>query len=153
MVRRVSETWERLRIMCGRRGLVIILVCSLELMLGSATLSAPPITFEMLPLLRAITPVAWGWIQIVLAIAALGFVTRQTGKDRFGFQLLFFPPAIWGLAYLSSVALGDWPLGVFNGIRAAVLWLGYAFMILVVSGMIGIEELKETDPSGSDSNG
>jgi hypothetical protein len=133
----------RLIHLIGRRGFVIILLSIIEITLGSATIATPQPLYQNLAFVTLVSPSVWGGIQILLGVLALIFAPLRTGRDKVGFQLLFIPPMIWGFAYLGSVILGDWPLDLVSGLRATVIWAGYGLMILIVSGMIGVEELQD----------
>lgn len=83
-----------------------------------------------------------GFLWVIFgAIAILG-AFLPTGYDRHGFRSAYPMPVIWGTNYLVSVLLGDYESGWTSGLAVSSIWFGYAFLILAVSGMIGVEDIR-----------
>lgn len=123
-----------------RRGVFLWVMSILQGLIGWSTLDAPPIVFKDLALISEITPLFWGWVQISLAFVMAFFAVTRAGLDRFGFMAAYIMPFVWGSSYLVTTIHGDYPLGAVAGVRSVAVWYGYCAMIMIVSGMIGLEK-------------
>ncbi len=130
----------------GRRGACLAMLSLLVSSVGWGTLTDPPLNYGDLPILNAADPAIWGVVQIILGLIGFVYVFADSpATDRYGFQAILLAPSIWGSAWLLSVVVGNYDGSIVIGLRQATLWLGYALLILIVSGMIGVEDLNRED--------
>ncbi len=144
MRRRLSEVLKR-KHPVGRRGACLLAIGYLEFIYGLAMVAEP--AFRARPGIDVATTIlpglAWGILWVIFgALAMLGGL-MPTGYDRHGFRAAYPMPVIWGTNYLVSVLLGEYASGWISGLAVSSIWFGYAFLVLAVSGMIGVEDLRD----------
>ena len=131
----------------GRRGSCLLAIGYLEFIYGLAMVAEPD--FRARPGIDVITAFVPGFVLGVMWVG-FGVVTMigsllPTGFDRHGFRAAYPMPVVWGTNYLVSVMLGEYESGWVSGLAVSSIWFGYAFLILAVSGMIGVEDIRDRE--------
>lgn len=143
MMRRTNTPKFRLSI--GRRGGCLIAIGYLEFVYGLAMVAEP--AFRARPGIDVVTTFipgeVWGWLWVVFGVLAILGAFLPTGYDRHGFRAAYPMPVIWGTNYLLSTIVGESETGWVSGLAVSSIWYGYAFLILAVSGMIGVEDIRD----------
>jgi hypothetical protein len=118
----------------GRRGWFLILFALAYLMVGVSytCLPLPPARAHALAwLLHWVPTNAIGDAWFAAAAVALVSAFLPLPRDRFGFVALFAVPAVMGVVYAISWAVGDAPGGLVTTLLTEMI----ATAVLVVSGM------------------
>lgn len=135
----------------SRRGMFLVIIGIIQLVIGWATLIAPAPSLTSLHMAHAIGPVALGAVMLTAGVGVIVNAFWPPGRDRLGFMIAFPVPLFWGLDTMITTVMGQWPVGGYTGgLRSVVFWWGYAALILLVSGMVGIEEYRYGERSDSD---
>jgi hypothetical protein len=138
----IRKAFKKLHV--GRRGACLIAIGYLEFIYGLAMVAEP--NFRARPGIDVATTVlpgvVWGYLWVIFGTLAILGAFLPTGYDRHGFRAAYPMPVIWGTNYLVSVLLGEYANGWIAGLAVSSIWYGYAFLILAVSGMIGVEDLR-----------
>lgn len=50
----------------------------------------------------------WGAMWIACGLIGMAAAALRTGKDRFGFGAVCLPPLVWALAYVVTIATGEY---------------------------------------------
>lgn len=118
----------------GRRGMMLLVIGTLQGLLGWSIILAPPATFGALPAFSLFSQQTYAWMWIVPGIIAiLGAFSKFGRLEAAAFFFAYLMPFLWGLAYVVSW----WPdhaLDVGTTVRAAGLYWCYAAIVLITSG-------------------
>lgn len=73
----------------------------------------------------------WGWVMVVIGLAAMWSSYCHFGRDRFGFTLLATFCAAWGLGFLSG--------GLFYGagtraLGYSIIWFLFSAILTLIAG-------------------
>lgn len=129
----------------GRRDTCLLIFGFIQLMVGVAIFIVPAIPgrSRTIPVLELIAPPAvWASVWIALGVIVLVSAFERANRQRLGCVLAWGTPFLWSAAWLISFILGIAPLGWL----AAVVYVGYAGLALVVSGW---EEPLKPPPPGT----
>lgn len=127
----------------GRRGASLLILAGVYLLIGASILIADPepdssevVIYQMLP-----APARAGIWWAAAGGAAWAATRRGPGRDGAGFVVVMVPLLIRALSHLWSSAswllswIGQEPqIGTPHGWMTAAVWLGFAGLIVVISG-------------------
>lgn len=118
----------------GFRGASLMSLGIMEVIIGWSILDAKPEQYRFLTLFRYLPQTAMGWAWAIPGIVAILMAFFRTpARDRLGFVLAYVMPFLWGSFYLISWCIFR-DLTLLIAFRAAILYWGYAMLILVISG-------------------
>lgn len=125
----------------GRRNTILLILAVIQAVIGWSNLVAPPQSLATLTVFRVIPQIVLGlWWVIPAAVGLLAALIDRTDRDHAGwgwdgvsFFLSYSTIAFWGFAFIASYyPFGELDFGA--AIRAAVIYWGFAAIVLVVAG-------------------
>lgn len=133
----------------GRRGACLLSLGVIQIVTGWTMIDSPPLAFHALTLFRLVPPLTLGLLWLIPGAISLAYAfVRRTDNDSWGFVAAYLMPFIWGMAYvLSWFPLHDLPAGM--GLRAAVIYWGYAALVQVISGWSEEPSMEGAPSDGS----
>lgn len=128
----------------GRRGACLLALGWLEFVYGLAMILEPAFRYRPgLGVVAYFIPgLVLGFMWFGFGLATMAGAFLKTPYDRHGFRAAYPMPLLWAMNYFASVATGDYIAGWLAGVAAGTIWLGYAFIVLTVSGMVGVEDIR-----------
>ncbi|MFF8831394.1 hypothetical protein [Streptomyces sp. NPDC015131] len=120
----------------GHRRGFLLTIGIIQLMLGWSTIVAPTEAVQMYVLAGHIDTFWCGLVQLILGGIATFTAFWPPGFDKYGFMAAVPAPIFWGVDSLLSMAFQNMPWEV--GVRGATIWIGYAVLVLLGSGMVGV---------------
>jgi hypothetical protein len=115
----------------GRRGASLLFVSLLDIVYAVSLLTIPPESRGSpgIAFLELLLPLPV-WAAIWAAVGLTCMVQAFMVSDRIAFAVASLLMVVWGTVYLLGWALGEIP----RGFVSAVIWLGFAGWLAIISG-------------------
>lgn len=97
----------------GRRGAFLLIVGVGKACWGAGMLVDPPQTTGLHLLTRMAPLHYWAWLWVIAGLITTACAFMRVGRDRWGFVAALVPPAVWAIAYLSAVIVGEFSRGAW----------------------------------------